>query len=468
MVGAGLLLPLVLAPVLRSGTSSIALAVSAIAGTLAWISPALPAALSGAPGVVVSLTGSDVLPAGGTVTLLSLWALLGVALAIGRAPRRYPLALFLRPTVSLSVSLAVLMLLRLGSSPAEDYGSTKLQLFFLVNLVGLVAGVAVGRRRHDFDLYVIVLFAVNVFSCLALLRSIAAGGAQEVFAGRQSLSADVNPIFLARSLAEGALICVYFLVGRYVSTTLRIMSFALLPLFAVALVATGSRGPLLALLVGLAVLLTLVLRQGQGLRYTVVFLGAVVASVVVVPRMLSTPGAIDRALSLFTDAGSGLSSNGREVLWNQAIEAVSLHPLLGLGTGGFAAIQPLERYPHNLFLEAAAEMGVVGLVLVVAVIATGIVYLVDAWNRGTESERSQVALTSALLATAVVNANFSGDITGNSSVWFAVGLATGLQWRGARAGRVARAGSPNGSDTIAAPRGTRRSPRHRPLPRQPT
>jgi O-antigen ligase len=429
LVAAGLAVPVLLAPLLADGQSSLALALAAVSGSLAWISPALPVGLEGVPAVVVSLTGTNPLPAGGTVTLLALWALLGVVFAVVRRPGTYPLALFFGAPIALSFVLAVLMLLRLGASPAGAYGSSKLQLFVLVNLTGLVAGAVVGRRRRDFDLFVIVLFAVAVLASIALLQKIVNGSAQEVFAGRQSLSAGFNPILLARSLSEGALLSVYFLADRYASLALRVVAVALLPVFAVTIIATGSRGPLLALIAGLVVLFVLVLRQGRGLRPIALFLCGLVASVVVVPRVLSTPGAIDRALSIFTDKGTGLSSNGRDALWSQATGLIEAHPLLGIGTGGFAQLEPIEKYPHNIVLEVGAELGMVGLVLLVAIIVSALVYLARAWSLGEEQERTHVALASALLAMAVVDANFSGDITSNSRIWFFAGLATGIAWR---------------------------------------
>jgi O-antigen ligase len=429
ILAAGLVVPLLFAPVLANGSSAVGLAVAVVGGSLAWVSPALPAALDGLPAVTISLTGSNPLPPGATVTLLAAWALLGVGFAVIRRPSFYPLALFLRLPLALSAALAVLMIIRLGSTPDPSYGSKKVQLFILVNLTAVVVGTVIGRRSRDVDLYVVVLFAVSVLASAALLREIVNGSAQQVFAGRESLSEDFNPILLARSLAEGALICAAFLANRYAPLALRVLAFALLPIFAVTLVATGSRGPLLALVAGLAVLFTLVLRQGRGARYLAVFLGALVASVLVVPRILSTPGAIDRALSVFTDKGSGLSSNGRDVLFTQATDLFRAHPLLGVGTGGFAAFQPIEKYPHNLVLETASELGVVGVLLLVAVVVSAFASLAWAWKARDERLRGQVSLAAALLVMALVNAGFSGDITANSRIWFFVGLATGIAWR---------------------------------------
>ena len=435
ILAAGLVVPLLLAPVLANGSSAITLAGAVVAGLLAWISPALPAALAGLPAVATSLHGSNPLPHGATVTMLSAWALLGVAFAVVRRPAMYPLALFLRLPLALSAALAVLMIIRLGSSPDPSYGSSKVQLFILANLTAIVVGTAIGRRSRDVDLFVVVLFAAAVVASAALLREIVNGSAQQVFTGRESLSEAFNPILLARSFAEGALICAAFLANRYAPLALRVAAFALLPVFAVTLVATGSRGPLLALVVGLVVLFTLVLRQGRSVRYVAVFLCALVGTVLIVPRVLSAPGAIDRALSVFTHAG-GLSANGRDALFTQATDLIRQHPLFGVGTGGFAAFQPIEKYPHNILLEVGSELGLVGLILLIAVVVSGFASLAWVWKTRDERLRGQVSLVAALLVMALVNAGFSGDVTANSDIWLLVGLATGIAWRVAEEARA--------------------------------
>lgn len=428
-VGGALLLPVLLAPLLARGSTSITLVVATGAGIAAWVSPALPAALDGLPAVVVSVAGSNPLPAGATVILMSAWAVMGIGFAAWRRPDRFPLALFFTPPIVLSVALGIFMLIRLGSSASEAYGSEKLQLYVVVNVIAVVLGAVVAREARHFELFTLVQVAVAALASLALLRAILTGSADEVFTGRLSLSAEYNPIFLARSLAQGVVLSVWIVASRRSGAGGRLLCLAILPVFAITMIATGSRGPLLALLAALAVLLTLLLKQGRGLRYVIVLLAMLVLSVLVVPHALNAPQAIDRSLSLFTDAGSGVSANGRDVLWSDAIESFRAHPVVGLGTGGFESVQPVERYPHNLILEVGAELGIVGLVLLVGILAAGVGYLRKAWRTGQERIRIEVALVAALLTAAFVDASLSGDITGNRAIWFAVGLAVGLAWR---------------------------------------
>jgi O-antigen ligase/polysaccharide polymerase Wzy-like membrane protein len=97
--------------------------------------------------------------------------------------------------------------------------------------------------------------------------------------------------------------------------------------------------------------------------------------------------AVERAADSFTEplpAGEGdlqrrllsVSGNGRRDYWRVAADMVRDEPLLGTGAGSFEAHwlqdRPVSfhaRDAHNLYLEAIAELGPVGLALLVATLA---------------------------------------------------------------------------------------------------
>ena len=97
------------------------------------------------------------------------------------------------------------------------------------------------------------------------------------------------------------------------------------------------------------------------------------------------PGsAIGRSLSTIVGSASGLSSNGRSSLWSAAYTQLSHHVALGIGTGGFASLNLGLPYPHNIVLEIALELGVVGL-LAFAVMAVSMSVRMSRlwrWTRG--------------------------------------------------------------------------------------
>jgi O-antigen ligase len=155
---------------------------------------------------------------------------------------------------------------------------------------------------------------------------------------------------------------------------------------------------------------------------------AAVVCVVTVPTV-APDASVSRALSVLTVSGSDVSSNGRTQLWSHALDEFDREPFVGIGTGGFAATQTAGQYPHNLFLEPAAELGLVGLALVLLLVVEVGIRLVRAWRAGGEEERLVSGLVLALGATALVNATFSGGLPHNRAVWLWAGVALGLSAR---------------------------------------
>jgi hypothetical protein len=118
-------------------------------------------------------------------------------------------------------------------------------------------------------------------------------------------------------------------------------------------------------------------------RRSIVLAGAALLGVMAVVvaagivRVLKTSGQSsphfqggDLNLRLFS-----LSDNGRGAIWHLAWDDVQDHPLIGSGDGTFAklwAADPSRSFPvqaaHSLYLETAAELGLVGLALLLAVL----------------------------------------------------------------------------------------------------
>jgi O-antigen ligase len=153
----------------------------------------------------------------------------------------------------------------------------------------------------------------------------------------------------------------------------RVAFLALIPLFLVTQYLTYSRGAWLALALGLLALLAL--RIGSLDRRLVIGLCAVVLVAIVAAGIAFarsfgsptvTPG--EGAARLTT-----LSGSSRADYWRVARQMVEDEPLLGTGAGSFRrrwyqdrAVPQPARDAHSLYLETLAELGPVGLVLLLA------------------------------------------------------------------------------------------------------
>ena len=422
-----MLAPVLLSPLVLRPKLAFVFVLAVVVALLATRSPAYPIGLAGVPGVIVGLLGRNPLPQGGVSLLLFAWTLGAIAFALGRRENVSP-AMVLNPVLVLSVGLVVLMLARLGVSPADAYGTFKTKTFVAENVLYVLAGTLIASRRKDFNLYVVLTLLVTTAGAAALIREVATGSAPTL-AGRYYLT-ESYPVLIGRSAAVGLIAAIFVLLTREASRT-RMLALVALPVLAVSLMAAGSRGPVLALLSALLVL-ALVLVGDRAMRRRLVVVAAAIAAAAVCVVALVPGQDVSRSLSVFVGGGGGaaggFSSNGRLELWSAAWSAFRAHPLGGLGTGGFASLAS-ELYPHNIVLEAASELGVLGLLLVVGVLVTGGTFVVRGLRSRVPHVRRDAVLVVGLFTAAVVNSLVSGDLRTNSPVWLSAGLAIGLALR---------------------------------------
>jgi hypothetical protein len=123
----------------------------------------------------------------------------------------------------------------------------------------------------------------------------------------------------------------------------------------------------------------------------------------------------DRFVSL------GNSAGGRDLLLRRGVHLFLSSPLVGTGLGSFAGAVPDTQhpgffypYPHNLPLEIAAAMGVVGLVVILGPLLAGWALLL--W-RGVKTASAPIATLMVVVAVFLVVANVSGDIPSDRGLW---------------------------------------------------
>jgi O-antigen ligase len=432
--GAALAGPLLFVPLFVRPLAAFALLAVVAVVALASVSVAYPVALAGLPALVVGLTGSNPFPKGGITLLLFLWTVLAVAFAIARDRLSVPLRALRSPVVVLSLLLLVWLVVRLPGSPDGAYGSQKLQLFLFVNGASLLAGVVIARRPRDFALFLQLMLAMSVASGFVLARQVASGTAQQFSSDRFVIASTYDPIQIARAMGLGLLIALALVLGG-ARAWQRTVALLATPLLTVAFFAAGSRGPLLGLIAGALVLGALSLHSAEARRRLLLIVPVGLLAAFVVGRVV--PGqSITRVLSFLS--GSDTQGEDRITLWHEAWHVAGDHPVFGLGTGGFGSLSDLYNYPHNIVLEVAAELGVVGVILLGAIVWTGAAQAYRAWRAS--DRRVEAGFALALLAYALLNAMFSGDISGNGQIWLAVGLGGGLGSRLPRRRREAESG----------------------------
>lgn len=215
--------------------------------------------------------------------------------------------------------------------------------------------------------------------------------------GRVSFEA-LNPISIGH-LAATALISAVCLMAIHKRPAVIVPSVAAGVCGAMAAIGwAASRGPVLSLVVA-GLLLLLVKRRASWV---------LVICLLALPLLLSGESEL---LTRFSGIDEDDSALERLVLQASAIEQFLARPLFGS-----AFVEPLLlSYPHNLFIEVAMAMGMIGLVLLGMTL----------WRtaRGMRFEFRQGRLLLPLLFTQYfVAAQFSGSLYSSASLWAVVGL----------------------------------------------
>lgn len=230
-----------------------------------------------------------------------------------------------------------------------------------------------------------------------------------------------------------------------------------------ALLLSGGRGPLVALLLTLVVVSLAGVLAPHRFERTTAVLGMVLVLVFIglmlldlLPQTLAyrlallMPDSWQSGVIVEQDAGTG-----RPERWRAAWEALISHPIRGLGSGGFAVWfqqQDIRDYPHNIFLEAGAEWGLPGLLVMIALCWLPLRTLL---NSADPCDPREIKLLRAtvlgLLCFYWIEALFSGDVNDHRLVWMVTGLlTTACRWQ---TGSVpdttearARSGQPGGAE----------------------
>ena len=209
-------------------------------------------------------------------------------------------------------------------------------------------------------------------TAISLVISMMTVGAE--YHGRATLGT-FNPNDVSMILALGLPIAGYLALspGRGRLRTLAVVGGALyLPLSVFAILATGSRTSLAALIPGIGYFGYRLTRRRPGIA--VGSLGVLLALGILAFPLL--PPAVRLHLA---GTGSEIASgdlNARAGIWAEAIRIIHDDPILGIGAGAFrGAAVGANKVGHNFVLSLLAEVGVIGFGLFLALLVTALLSL---------------------------------------------------------------------------------------------
>ncbi|HTV58545.1 MAG TPA: O-antigen ligase family protein [Verrucomicrobiae bacterium] len=332
--------------------------------------------------------------------------LAGIFLSLLRRMRPLPL-----PRVFLVfVPLVAWMLASLSYTPVAEAGAEKLGRFLTVTGIVIVAPFFVlttpRAMKRFFAGFAAGAFAICAYSLTGL------GGDERL------ASPSDNTIGLGH-VACSLFLVLWFLLLPGRPFHRRWLAYPLLAVPALALIGSGSRGPVIALLI--LVLLSLYLHRRLIADIAVLALLGLFA----IPLAGLPQASLDYLGSVLGCHNFADVVASRADLVSFAWDLLKQHPLLGVGLEGYrfhSLNAGVYKWPHNIFLEVACELGLPAFVLL-AVIFGGALRAALLQLRDRSNPFPVLSqLAAALLLAGVINATNTGDINSDRLTWLFVAL----------------------------------------------
>jgi len=295
-------------------------------------------------------------------------------------------------------------------APGIPYAQTKIVDVFTLTLLAAIAPAILIRSREDAERWLwvwAILCAIHAFGSFVSPVQDYKGGPISSFANNTITLGMTSATVLAMTMIAA----IYRRLRWWIA--LPVMGAA-----AIALLNSGSRGPLIGVV--LALMVAIVLAPGRA-RFGTTVLGIALIGVGLVYAYRFAPVYAQARIADVLSGRLDSSTSARLALYQAAVRSIETHPL-GLGFGGFATITPFKElpYPHDMVLEVLSEAGIV---LGTAFLVWLVVQLIRTWRSGTGFVGTTVL---ALVALNLFIALGSGDLHDNAIFFVLLGISAAL------------------------------------------
>jgi O-antigen ligase len=304
----------------------------------------------------------------------------------------------------------------------NDYGFQKSIIFLIRSIIPVFTLILFSPFTEE---DIIGVFYTILVGSLVTAVSIFTFG--DISLERSVGGAEAGPIALARTLGLGATLCLISLLsGIKTGSKNFFLILVLLLTLVVSMFFTGSRGPLLSMLLA-AGSYYLFLQSGAISRLkstirVIFFVTSVIALQLYFPVENIEINSVGRLFGYLESIGTNSSDVGRVSRIEVAIDGIQKSYFLGVGTGGYSTLYGglEDDYPHNIILEFAVEQGIFGLGLLFWIFLLTfrrMLFLVQLY-------KNQTAVLSilSLVFYSFFNSLVSGDIALNQIFWLSIGL----------------------------------------------
>lgn len=320
----------------------------------------------------------------------------------------------------------IVLLITCFISPNIQDGLIKIVRFIVIVLLPYILARIFLKNYIQIHRFIMAIYiSALTISVLLIINSFS-----DMYTGGRIIFFEANQIPIATLLATGLVIAVigainnlfdYWEYGKlfYIITITPL-------LYSMFLV--GVRGPLISIVLGLFFYLIITFNRNKKISFTI----SVILFFIVIVWMTnfniiySIMGKVPNISSYsFEQIKEGISAKERLDLYSSAITLFIQKPLLGVGVSGFPG-----GYPHNIFLEIAAENGIIGLIIFIcflfAIMRKGFWYLMSYFPKLDKQSKINGLITLTLCFSLFIGKQFSYGLDMNKDLFVFFGLVVNL------------------------------------------
>ena len=320
-------------------------------------------------------------------------------------------------------------------TPSPDYGLMKILRFNTFALTMFLTPFLIIKKPTDskrllyyFYFLLAIIVGIMLFQFIYFLKS---GDFAIVLAYWNRISIPgANPIQVSRYLAIGAAMMIALLIRKKPSDSISYI--VILSIILLTIILSGSRGPLVSIILG-SIIYAILYERNHFIKivaYASVAIGTIVLILLLLPENLT---------QRFFDISQGsviISQQGvkrvstiatRFEFWSMSLKSwisSGINFVFGLGSGGFSSLfiwRDWRWYPHNMFFEIIVELGLIGLIVLSLFITKAYKLISQGLNKGSFTDHS--ALWVAGTTVMFIAAQFSGDINDNRILWMFLAIS---------------------------------------------
>tara|TARA_B100001167_G_scaffold112514_1_gene69256 strand:- start:3 stop:1370 length:1368 start_codon:yes stop_codon:yes gene_type:complete len=320
-------------------------------------------------------------------------------------------------------------------TPSPEYGLRKILRFNTFAVTMFITPLLIIKTPDDsrkllsyFYFLLIIIVGIMLFQFVYFLRW---GDFAIVLAYWNRISIPgANPIQVSRYLAIGAAMMIVLLIRNKPSNSIHY--FIILSVILLSIILSGSRGPLVSIIIG-SILYAFLFERKRSTRiigYGMVALATITILLLFLPESLTQRFfEVSQGSVIITQQGVKRVSTiaSRFEFWSMSFQtwiSSITNFFAGLGSGGFSSLfiwKDWRWYPHNLFFEIMVELGLVGLIIGMTFIAKSYQSINKSLILGSLTDHSALWVAGTIVM--FIAAQFSGDVNDNRILWMFIGIS---------------------------------------------